>query len=370
MTDIRATRYLMYNACSVPSMPMYDPLSLMNRLFCGWVVRDRFGFLNHYLPFRISGERDEIPKADDSLTLAEICDAKAQEIIAMNCPVTVAWSGGVDSTTVLCALLRNGLGKDGLAVVCAPSSKEEYPWFHKFLRDEGVRMTETYQVASAFDNTTDGVILTGWCADQLFGSNIHLRNLDLYNLPWVDGVKRSLADTFNIVLPDAVFGRFEAAWSAYAKHVGVEAEQFCEMAWLYNFGCKWAHVSQDSKMLCAKQATRERIINFFEDSRFQSWSMAHFPELRRVNAYRMVKHYKRPLKQYIYGYTNDAGYFNKKGKVNSWAYIPTDSNSRIIQVLDTDGYHAFRLKGNPDNPDMHKLNRMVARRYLKDEWLG
>jgi len=364
MAELIAARRIPY--CS-SCFPGTDPLSIMNRLFCGWVVLDRFGFLNHYLPFRTAELKDEIPKADNKLSLSEICDAKAREIISLGVPITVSWSGGVDSTAVVSALLKNGIDKSLLTVLHAPSSRVEYPWMYKHLRDIGIRLIETDAVSEAYDHVTDGVIVSGWCADQLFGSNIHLRNLDLYNLPWLDGVRQAMLDR-NIHLSEKSFDVIEEVWSAYADYVGVKVEEFCEFAWLYNFGVKWSYVSQDSKLAATKQETRERVINFFEDIRFQRWSVAHFDELREANVNRITKYYKRPLKQYIYEYTNDPDYLLRKGKVNSWALIKDNVDYKTVSVLDTDGYHVFRLKGNPDNPDLQGLRKAVANRYLKEEF--
>ena len=330
-------------------------------------MRDRFNFLNHYLPFRVADIKDEIPVADSSLKLNEICDAKAKEIIALGVPVTVSWSGGVDSTAVVSALLKNGIDKSLLTVLHAPSSKVEYPWMYKHLQDIGINLKETDEISAAFDEVTDGVIVSGWCADQLFGSNIHLRNLELYNLPWIDGLKQAMQDRM-IRLSDKSYDVLNEVWSAYADYVGVKVEQFCEFAWLYNFGIKWSYVSQDSKLAALKQSTRERVINFFEDMRFQRWSMAQFDSFREVNVNRFRKFYKRPLKQYIYEYTEDPDYLLKKGKVNSWALVKDKVDYASVSVLDTDGYHVFRLKGNPENPDLNGLRKAVADKYLKEEY--
>lgn len=348
-------------------MPVSDPLSVMNRLFCGWVVRDRFNYLNHYLPFRMADIKDEVPTPDNSLTLAQICDAKAKEIIALGVPITVSWSGGVDSTAVVTSLLKNGIDKDSLTILHAPSSKVEYPWMYKHLQDLGIRLKETEAVASAYDEVTEGVIVSGWCADQLFGSNIHLRNLDLYNLPWIDGVRQAMKDRF-IRLSDRSFDVLAEVWNGYAEHVGLKVEQFCEFAWLYNFGVKWSYVSEDAKMAAVKPETRSRIVNFFEDIRFQRWSMAQFGSIRETNVNRFTKFYKRPLKHYIYEYTEDPDYLLRKGKVNSWALVKDKTDYGVVSVLDTDGYHVFRLKGNPDNPDLSGLRKAVAQRYLKEEF--
>lgn len=36
-----------------------DPFSLINRLFVGWVCRDRFGVLNKYSPYNLFNEMGE-----------------------------------------------------------------------------------------------------------------------------------------------------------------------------------------------------------------------------------------------------------------------------------------------------------------------
>ena len=69
--------------------PDSDPMSVMNRLFCGWVVRDRFNILNHYQPFVFADIADSIPKPDSTTSIADICDARAKEVIAAGQPITV-----------------------------------------------------------------------------------------------------------------------------------------------------------------------------------------------------------------------------------------------------------------------------------------
>jgi hypothetical protein len=211
--------------------------------------------------------------------------------------------------------------------------------------------------------------VTGWCADQLFGSNIHLRNLDLYNLPWIDGVKQAFTDR-GLQFTSASFDKLAEVYNAYAEHVGVKMEQFCEFAWLYNFGIKWSYVSQDARLACTNETARANIINFFEDIRFQRWAMAKYPTLRGRNVNRAIRFYKRPLKLYIYLYTEDPDYRNHKGKVNSWAQVGDTEVYNILPALDTEGYHVFRLQGDPENPNLAALRRLVAKRYLKDEYLG
>lgn len=347
--------------------PDSDPASVMNRLFCGWVVRDRFNLLNHHQPFVFADIADPIPSPDSTTQISDICDARAKEIIALGKPITVMWSGGVDSTAILSSLLKNGVDKSLLTVAHAPSSVDEYPWFYKHLGDISVKMVLAENLSDFINTVADGVIVSGWCADQLFGSNIHLRNLDLYSLPWLDALKQAFKD-WGMEFSAKSYDVLAEVWGGYAKALGVEVERWCEFAWLYNFGFKWSHVSQDTKMSLHTQEARDRVINFFEDPRFQRWSMGHVGDLREVNVNRYAKFYKRPLKQYIYSYTNDPDYLFRKGKVNSWALVKDDADYKFVETCDTDGYHAFRDKARPDDPRLYQLQAAVGKMYLKPEF--
>lgn len=363
MAKLLAARRL--SCGGVRGIPFSDPMSVMNRLFCGWVVRDRFNILNKYQPFVFADGADPIPTPDPTLTIADICDAKAQEILSTGQHITVMWSGGVDSTAIVAAFLRNGIAKDQLTIAHAPSSVEEYPWMFKHLQEQGYTFALAERLSDYINTVSDGLIVSGWCADQLFGSNIHLRNLDLYNLPWIDGMKQAFVDR-KIALSAKSFDVLADVWGNYAEALGVKIEQWCEFAWLYNFGCKWSYVSEDTKLSLLKQESRDRVVNFFEDQHFQSWSMAHVCDLRDVNVNRIRKYYKRPLKQYIYSYTADPDYLLRKGKVNSWALVYDKVDYKYVETKDTDGYHVFKAK---ENVSLGALQDAVAKRYLKEKYL-
>lgn len=364
MAKLIAARRIFYcDKC----MPVNDVFSVVNRVFCGWVVRDRFNILNKHLPFHMADIADEIPVADGSLEMRDICDSRAQEILALNQPIIISWSGGVDSTAILIALLRNGIKKDQLTILHAPSSINEYPWLYKKLTEEGYKFVQREDLASAFNDVTEGLLITGWCADQLFGSNIHLRNLSLYNLPWMDGLRQAIKDR-GIRISEKSHEYLEYAWSDYAKQLGFEMTDFCEFAWIYNFGCKWSYVSQDAFLASNLANTRKRIINFFEDIRFQRWAVNNYPNIKEINVNRNSKFYKQSLKRYIHEWTNDPDYLLRKGKVNSWAQVKDEVDWNKISTLDTDGYHVFKFKGNPANPDITALRKLVANRYLKEEF--
>ena len=347
-----------------------DPFSLVNRLFVGWVCRDRFCVLNEYSPYELYNELGEGEKAAlaykdvDPINIKAAIDKRAQSIIEKHDRVTVSWSGGVDSTAVVTSLLKNGLNPKNLTILASSSSEEEYPYFYKYLHDIGVNYVETEAVSSNFDKVEDGVLVTGWCADQMFGSNIHIRNLDWYHLPWIEGVALAFQDR-GIDVDTHELEQIKEAFSEYAEKLGLKLEQFCEFAFLFNFGVKWTYVSQEPQMTVTHQSVRDRIYNFFDTVEFQQFALQNYPTIRERNANRFLKYYKRPLKEYIYSFTNDDYYFRKKGKKNSWA-LTTDKLT-MVGVLDTDGYHNYQLKGQALAPNYGRLMNAVAKKYLKGD---
>ena len=93
------------------SIPCYyddetSPYGIACLLFAGRLVRDRFNNLNPYSRFNWIQEKESIP-IPNSTPLAELIDRRANELIGQS--ISVQWSGGVDSTTLLLSLIKNGM---------------------------------------------------------------------------------------------------------------------------------------------------------------------------------------------------------------------------------------------------------------------
>ena len=95
----------------IQSLPCFlddetSPFGIANILFCGRLVRDRFNVLNQYSKVNWLDTTDSIPEPVET-PIADLMDQRANELIAQG-SVGVQWSGGVDSTSLLLALIRNG----------------------------------------------------------------------------------------------------------------------------------------------------------------------------------------------------------------------------------------------------------------------
>lgn len=302
-----------------------DVLSTLNWTFQRWQIRDRFNILNPTSNILWIPDAEEKPTISTS-SITDLVDARATEIIKNNedkeNPIVVSWSGGVDSTSIVCALLKNGC--KNFKVVFTEASIEEYPWFYENIIKKNCNYDLTDDIHNDFRNIDCSQIVTGWCADQLFGSNIHLHNLDLYNVPVIDGIrehyKRVYKERRTIAnqLSDSSLDLIATKVNELGSYLGLTINKFCEFAWLYNFAIKWVLVRNVTNLELMESKNQGKGLAFFNTQGFQDWSYSRYDTLADKNVNKEVKYYKRPLKKYIYDYTKDGDYLENKGKVNSW----------------------------------------------------
>lgn len=345
-----------------------DPLSAINKFFCPWMVRDRFGLLNKYSPYRLSNTSDPIPVPFEQYRpIATILDEVALRLLGSHERITVAWSGGVDSTSVVVALLRNMDTSDysRLTIICSQSSCEENPKFYNMMLSMGITVVVSEDLRQALIDVDTDVITSGWCADQLFGSDIHLRYPTVYNMDWLDAIQYIWHTKYDTVLGDKSVEAIARIYKAYAANLGLVLTDFCEFAWMFNFGCKFSYIRNIMRCNLAGTKNQEKTKGFFDDMLFQRWSMSNFENIKHVNIYERVRHYKHALKLYIYEFTDDEMYYRDKAKRNSWgmSHIPVKG---FTVVLEDGSLKTYRLKNKPVNFDtLRQLNEALQGEYRK-----
>ena len=155
------------------------PFGIANALFCGRVVRDRFNVLNQYSSVNWDDSVDPIPSTTTE-SLSNLMDMRANELIGKS--ITVQWSGGVDSTSLLLALIKNGISKEDLIIKYDVNSCDEYPALYSWLKKNKYQMKSvTDDWFGALAKADTDLIVNGWCADQLFGSVFFYKCADLYS---------------------------------------------------------------------------------------------------------------------------------------------------------------------------------------------
>lgn len=262
---------------------------------------------------------DKIPEslASANLTFAQVCDTTAQRIITeatrQDQMIQVLWSGGIDSTAALVALVNNMSDTDRpqLEVVLSMDSINEYPlFFRQFILKALPFKVIQPPITDHFSDT--GLIVTGEHGDQLFGSD-KLLPLIVNQLAYED---------YETVLPIYLTNKFGNPQKIdllidYLRPL----VQACphpiittfDLFWWLNFTIKWQQVSLRMPVFSFQEEVQPlyaRFRHFFRNDDFQRWSLNNHPHRAAAS----LEDYKRPAKEYIYQYTNDGTFLQQKSK--------------------------------------------------------
>jgi hypothetical protein len=271
------------------------------------------GFVYEYL--------DPIPTmVERPLAFNAIADAVASDIVAEAVEkgqrIQMMWSGGIDSTTALTALLRilddgDELGR--LDVLLSDHSVAEYPSFYtRFIRSRVVTVPVTSPVGDYL--RPDHLIVTGEHGDQLFGSFLakELVTVEVAHQDYENVLPRFFEERLSRA------GAGEAALAYLVPQFGsspVQIESAFDALWWINFSLKWQSVALRIAAFSGEDAGTQYAStrHFFRDPRFQQWSLAQTGK----RTPQRWSDYKEPAKAYIRSFTDDDDYYAKKTKEGS-----------------------------------------------------
>lgn len=331
----------------IQSLPCYldnetSPFGIANILFCGRLVRDRFNVLNQYSKVNWLDTVDPIPEPVET-PIADLMDQRANELISKG-SIGVQWSGGVDSTSLLLALIRNGIAKEDLEVLYDANSCSEYPKLFTWLSEQGWNMhpvdTSWLQVLG---KTDVDVITNGWCADQLFGSVFFYQMPEKY-LMSLDEFLNDLK--FPGIQPNQEQKKFAIeVYKKYAKdYFGIDLNVAAELGWFINFVIKWSWVKafNDCYLIRTKNSNKTQV--FYNTDYFQSWALNNYHSIKEANIYgKNAAMYKRPLKEYCQTIFKDDDFLQNKSKKPSWnaSQNRTMYNKTCIVLKINNGYDVY-----------------------------
>lgn len=295
-------------------------------------------------------------------TYAEVCDERALQLLKrstwLDAPIYVTWSGGIDSTTVLVALLKNASEAERarLVVLLTEESISEYPDFYR----THIRGKLTCDSMSLFPYLlgSDVMIVGGEGNDQVFGSDISARLISkkgpgIIHEPYN---RQVVLDYFGAIINDpGVTELCVQLLERVCSKAPVVLTTHFDYLWWLSFAVKWQFVH--TRML-AYTARRHvggitgtylgtKFDQFFNTDDFQLWSMSNMDKKIKDT----WNTYKWPAKDYIYDFTNDDDYRKNKQKRGSLAialqqqhsYNFIDSNFHCYETLDSSKWY------EPDN---------------------
>jgi len=254
----------------------------------------------------------EIPKNWDR-DFADICDERALGLWSLGKPLRVWWSGGIDSTTALTALINTKKSEDELIVYMGKPCIEEFPSYYEKIKKMGITIEwNTKENMFSMDKWDGSAInITGECGDPMYGTFVienHIEELDDHWHKTFD------YQDVNFVYRDShLRKRFMDFAEKHVSKCPFEIKTPFDFTWWVAFTTKWQWTECRWYGFLDDPSRWYNMISFFNYPEFQLWSMTKH-HLKHRNTY---KTYKWPSKEYIYKFNPDDDYLNHKTKEKS-----------------------------------------------------
>jgi hypothetical protein len=335
----------------------------------GWFTSVRSGYdrtveSNHY-PVNLCS--DPLPREPNKNSLSDIFHERAKNLWNLSQPLSFMWSGGIDSTSALVALINTNPSwhKDMQIITTVFCLQNENPQFFKdFLQPHNcVAVVEGSTFLSKNYWLSRPLVVTGDCADQLFGFGFVPR------LPGKLLTDRSIRDVsigqvqsmaFDLVqekyqylrenqLTGPCLDQFHALPEArdifmtwfldFIQRCPISIRDGFDFQWWVAFSTKLQTLRYRAAWLTgdARMADLGRYRAFFDCAPFQRWAIDHHHDKWPG---RLPHTYKQPFKDFIYATTCDPVYQQNKGKESTWQHsLPpgVKPNSRI-KYLDSSNF--------------------------------
>ena len=238
----------------------------------------------------------------------DVCLGRAQKLIDAGRQIRVAWSGGVDSTCLIVALLMCDIPKDQLFICGTYNSIHENPAFYKNVILKQNIPHKFYSMHSAVvEGFYDGndLLVTGEAGDQLGVGQMSIVSTydsDRWHRPYTETVSRK-----------TLCGLEEHIQSAN-NYLPEPLETLVDLVWWGSFNMSIQHVClRTVRSLPDRTNWKNNICHFYDSDEFQIWSILN----RDKKIKDSIGSYKYTFKDLIYNYDGGEDYWKTKSKVIS-----------------------------------------------------
>jgi hypothetical protein len=260
------------------------------------------------------------------LDFTDITDARAIELLkkSQNYPsVLLFYSGGIDSTTILCAMLKNW-GQADLARITIVMNhhciEENRNMFDTYINGK-FKVVNTDEYFNDCKINNDTLYITGALGDPLMADENNTIRYDqlypnTYSKPWRDNVDNLIK--YFAIRSDSITARYviESVTQSLAKS-NFDVETVYEFFWWISFNWGW-DTDLFQSVWYWRLAENTNTKQFLEDNHFiwvntldyQDWAINTVgTNLMMGDNIRMSKY---SMKKYIYDFNHDLEYFSNK----------------------------------------------------------
>jgi hypothetical protein len=283
---------------------------------------DRFGIIENPSELKILRPFVAI---QNNKNFDELCLDRAAEIDKIskeqNKPILVTWSGGLDSTCVLSALIQTITDTTRLKVLCTKESIAEYPlFFDNFIKNKyEVLETDWASFRAAINSLClTNILITGELADQLFDA---VAQGKFSNPPRVDDgfipkneeffpFRESRKGPWQVVLnPENT-----THWDMIEYFVEKFPKKINNLRdFLYAFRLNYRYQINQTRILMLTDNLKldNNLFHFFDTNEFNNFAID--TDLEIFDDGNIVKT-KKYIREFICKYTHDFEYYNTKKK--------------------------------------------------------
>ena len=267
---------------------------------------------------------DAIPSTDNwNMTFPEVCHKRAQELWEKSENIRLWWSGGIDSTTALTALIQNQPDDDHsrLRILLSEQSIVENPTYYEIIKKMNIPLEwstkdNMWDVERFSDWTLN---ITGECGDPMYGTFVVEKHIESINEPWKELF--NWEDSGNIYeirddrpLNKPLYGKFIEWCEEFNKLCPFEIKNTFDFTWWLAFAIKWQWIDRRLFGYLEPPTDWRNMESFFNCDDFQRWSIVNH-DLKHKGTW---KTYKWPSKEFIYEFNKDDDYLHNKTKETSF----------------------------------------------------
>lgn len=289
-------------------------------------------------------------------TYQQICIERAEQLIAhsyaINKPIVLLYSGGIDSTTVVISFILASGGKyDNIFIALNTQSIRENPKFYSSYIRGKFKLAPSEQALDMLDGTS--IIVGGEFNDQLFGTDIYKKIIDNYNFEYLNEIYTEKKIIDFLTIRGMSFNNSKIWFDLINSQI--KSTNLCEIKsikdffWWYNFCFKWQSIycrfiiRSSNLGIINQEFLNTYYQQFFITEDFQKWSMSN-PDKKIVKSWGS---YKIAAKEFIFDFNRDQSYFDTKMKVGSLQLIfrqrslpdALDSNFQPIWNIDKNKFY-------------------------------
>lgn len=324
-------------------------------MLCANIMHNKDGSCNVGVDRTVSNKVNylnaPIPEIKAIDVFENIMLARADKIWKIGKPIKFFWSGGIDSTAALVALIKtNSEWYKSIEVI---NTFNEYIFFSEtFIKPHNCFLdlsnNKKILTESSFYND-DYTYVTGDHGDQIFGpgllkvpGGIGMRNspISIVYSGFIDFICKKVIEKnshYEIIKNFMLLNMQDTVkqWTeSFVSRCPIKLNTFFDFMWWVNFVLRW-HEKKSFKYVgkIGDISIVNKMQSFFDDENLQIWAIINNNE-RIYDPYDW-KTFKQPLKDFIFSFTSDENY--RVNFMKQPSKIVDDTTHKIVYA-DSDGF--------------------------------